>query len=378
MTEQCLQGASLVACWPKDSEEGKLLRANSRVAWTHTRLKPTMFAGVLAALTIVLATMTAAKAQTAGGQKEAYVDVGVATLWVGPGYDQPVDKPAVSNPSDIELWLQNMSLGQQTRLVGDLETQALYGHKVKILEEKAEWVKVAVPGQLTPRNREGYPGWVPKRQLTYDTSMDSYQGRPFAQVESRNAWLYKSEKVDSDSRFIKVSYATRLPVLQREANAIEVATPDDGNKWLKVGDVSVYSKESAIPHPTGQQLVESAKKFLGVPYLWAGTSGFGFDCSGFTYTVHRAHGITIPRDTVSQEELRDPSYGKPVRNYADLQPGDLAYFAYKNGTGAVHHVGMYIGDGKMIQAFDIGSDVNIVSIEGTDLGKEFAGGIRYY
>lgn len=74
------------------------------------------------------------------------------------GFDQQVDQPAVSNSSDVNKWLDDMSLGQVRRLVGDLETQALYGQRVVILEDQGEWLKVAVEGQPTPRNALSYPG----------------------------------------------------------------------------------------------------------------------------------------------------------------------------------------------------------------------------
>jgi cell wall-associated NlpC family hydrolase len=334
-----------------------------------------MLAAACAALALCVGVATAPKAQAAGGQRTAYVDVGVATSWVFAGFDQAVDEPAVSNPSDVRLWLENMSLGQEQRLIGDLETQSLYGQRVVILEDQGDWLKVAVEGQPTPRNALGYPGWIPRRQLTFDTRLDAYTGKPFAQIRAKSTFLYNDRALSS--RFIELSYATRLPVVGRSANVIEVATPDDGNKWIRASDATVYGGVAAIPKPTGEDLVRTAKTFLGVPYLWAGTSAFGFDCSGFTYIVHRANGVTIPRDTVSREELTHPLYGKPVENYGDLRPGDLAYFAYHNGTGAVHHVGMYIGDGKMIHAPTPGSEVSIVDIVASGWIDEYAGAIRY-
>jgi gamma-D-glutamyl-L-lysine dipeptidyl-peptidase len=323
----------------------------------------------------MLAVAAATKAQGAGGQRTAYVDVGVATSWVSPGLDRTVDHPAVSNPSDVRLWLENMSLRQEQRLIGDLETQALYGQKVVILKDQGEWLKVAVKGQPTPRNALGYPGWVPRRQLTFDTSLDAYKGKPFAQTDTKSTKLYNNRGLSSP--FIKLSYATRLPVVGHSADAIKVATPEDGQKWLRATDATVYGSAASIPAPAGRHLVRTAKMFLGVPYLWAGTSGYGFDCSGFTYTVHRANGITIPRDTISREELIQPIYGRPIRAYKNLQPGDLAYFAYQNGTGMVHHVGMYIGDGKMIHAPRPGTKVGIVDIVESGWIKEYAGAIRY-
>src|SRR5215204_1322197 len=218
-----------------------------------------LLAAMCTALVLCAGAVAAAKAQAADGQSTAYVDVGVATSWVFPGFDQTVDQPAVSNPSDVSLWLENMSLGQEQRLIGDLETQALYGQRVVILEDQGEWLKVAVEGQPRPRNALGYPGWVPRRQLTFDTDLGAYEGKPFAQVRTKSTNLYNDRGLSIP--FIELSYATRLPVVGRSADAIEVATPDDGNKWIRASDATVYGSEAAIPKPTGEDLVRTAKMF---------------------------------------------------------------------------------------------------------------------
>jgi gamma-D-glutamyl-L-lysine dipeptidyl-peptidase len=343
------------------------------------RLNLTLFLGVLAALAIVSGTAPSAKTNApADRRREAYVDVGVATLWVQPRTNRPIDKPAVSDPSNVRLWQKSMSLKQKRWLVGKLETQALYGQKVVILKHSGNWVKVAVKGQPTPRNKRGYPGWMPTRQLTYNAGFSRYHRRAFVQVERPTAWLYDTAKLGS--RSIEVSYATRLPLLAKRHGAIEVATPH-GDEWLKASVASVYRSESAIPDPTGRQLVEAAKKFLGLPYLWAGTSGFGFDCSGFTYTVFRAHGITIPRDTVTRAQLDNPGLagGKEVQSYAALREGDLLYFASAGGAGHIYHVGMYVGNGRMIHSPNPSRGVEIVGIKRPGwIKEEYAGAIRYY
>jgi hypothetical protein len=73
------------------------------------RLNLTLFLGVLAALAIVWGTAPAAKAHPpAARRREAYVDVGVATLWVQPKTNRPIDKLAVSDPSNVRLWQESM------------------------------------------------------------------------------------------------------------------------------------------------------------------------------------------------------------------------------------------------------------------------------
>lgn len=271
-----------------------------------------------------------------------------------------------------------MNLRQKRWLVGRLQTQALYGQKVVILEESGNWVKVAVKGQQTPQHHPlGYQGWMPKRQLTYNAGLSRYEKKAFVQVESPTTWLYNTDKLES--RLIEVSYATRLPLLAKCNGAVRVATLH-GDKWVKAIDASAYTSESAIPKPTGKRLVESAKKFLRLPYLWAGTSGFGFDCSGFTYTVHRGHGISVTRVTVTRAQLEDPELagGKTVRSYADLRRGDLVYFAYESGAGYIHHVGMYVSDGRLIHSPNLSKGVEKISIKGSGLINEYASATRYH
>jgi len=270
----------------------------------------------------------------------AYVDVSVATLWVAPGRTRPVDLPSSTNPADPRAWMAAMTLAERQWLVGDLETQATYGQRVLILEESGDWAKIVVPGQPTPRHPLGYPGWVPKAQLTEGRWFGNLTDRRFALVTSFTAWLH--DDMRGTRRFMELSFNTRLPVIAETPQAVLVATPGHGGKWLSTQDVSVHGPQASIPAPTGADLVQTIGMFIGLPYLWAGTAGFGFDCSGLTHSVYARHGITIPRD--SQEQAKA---GIPVAR-EQLLPGDLIFFARNNGTGRIHHVGMYAGDGYII------------------------------
>lgn len=114
-------------------------------------------------------------------------------------------------------------------------------------------------------------------------------------------------------------------------------------------------------------MVAEARKFLGLQYLWAGTSGFGFDCSGFTHSVYLAYGVTIPRDA-DRQAVR----GTPVAA-SDLKPGDLVFFR-ASPSGPIGHVGMYVGSGEMIDAPHTGAPVRIDSV--WSFGN-YAGARRY-
>ncbi len=101
---------------------------------------------------------------------------------------------------------------------------------------------------------------------------------------------------------------------------------------------------------SASNLINYASKFLGVPYVWGGTSPSGFDCSGFTqYVFKNAAGISIGRSTYDQINA-----GREV-SYNELQPGDLVF----PHSG---HVGIYIGNGQMIHAPQTGDVVKISSV----------------
>ncbi len=318
----------------------------------------------------------ASAAETAGSSTRAdtaYVDVSVATLWTAPDIARDLDAPATGNPVDLRTWTASMTLSDRLWLVGHLETQALYGRRVTVLAESGDWVQVAVAGQPTPRDPRGYPGWLPRTQLTDNQRLARYDGRPFALVTSPTSWLYDDQRLTR--RHLELSINTRLPVLRQHGDAIQVATPDDGNEWLSSAEARVYTSDSAVPPPTGADLAATAELFVGLPYLWAGTSAYGFDCSGFTHTVYQRYGITIPRDAQDQFDA-----GQPVAD-DQLQAGDLVFYAHDGGTGRVHHVGMYIGDGYEIDApinsSTVESGVEIVKVADHRYADEYAGARRF-
>ena len=119
----------------------------------------------------------------------------------------------------------------------------------------------------------------------------------------------------------------------------------------------------------GQAIVNSAKKYLGVPYVWGGTSPRGFDCSGLVQYVCRQNGISLPRVAASQRNA-----GRYVSR-ANLQPGDLVFFG--NG-GRINHVGIYVGNGNMIHAPQTGDVVKISSINSSYRVRRYAGAVRVW
>ena len=120
-----------------------------------------------------------------------------------------------------------------------------------------------------------------------------------------------------------------------------------------------------------QDLVKTAKRFLGVPYRWGGEdSKNGFDCSGLTMVSYRLNGLSLPRNSRAQYQA-----GRAVEKNR-LQQGDLVFFATKGGT-RVTHVGMYVGDGQFIHAPRTGKTIRIASLSSRFFRRTYVGARTY-
>lgn len=121
---------------------------------------------------------------------------------------------------------------------------------------------------------------------------------------------------------------------------------------------------------SGQQIADYAKKFLGLKYVWGGNDlNSGVDCSGLVQQVYKNFGISVPRVTYDQIGV-----GKAIK-MNELQAGDLVFFDY-GGKAGPDHVGIYLGDGKFIEAPKPGGKIQITSLKSGYYQDSFAGARR--
>jgi len=295
--------------------------------------------------------------------RDAWVAVSVATVWHAPTSARAVDRPALANPAAIRQWLGQLTLTDRRGLNGRADTQALLGDRVVVVARSGSWVKVVVPDQPTPLDARGYPGWVPTSQLTAARPAASSL---LATVTARTTFLRTDDA--AASAVTEISFGTRLPWVGATGGWVRVAAPTGRVLRLSASAVSVHAPGVPALPRTGTDVVRTAQMFSGLPYLWAGRSGFGFDCSGLTSLDERAHGVVIPRDADAQAVR-----GAPVAPGA-LRPGDLLFYAT---GGYVHHVSIFAGNGTMVQSPNTGSTVQTIAVSTPSYARELSGARRF-
>lgn len=169
----------------------------------------------------------------------------------------------------------------------------------------------------------------------------------FSTFSSASAATYTVKSHDTLSGIAK-QYGTTYTAIMK-LNGLKSTRIIVGQKLNVNGTASTSSTTST----TSSKVVSTAKNYLGVPYVFGGTTTSGFDCSGFVYYVFKNAGKSINRSTAA-------GYYNMAKKVTSPQVGDLVFFSntYKAG---ISHVGIYLGKGQMISAS--GSNVNIASVQ---------------
>lgn len=188
----------------------------------------------------------------------------------------------------------------------EMVSQLLYGDTYTVLEENKKWLFIRM-------DFDAYEGWI-------DRSL-------FAEYETQ----------DVDNKF----YTSNLiSVLKSENGPIKI---------LSFGSVVSENEnldEIKVVKPTffdPLKMIEYARKFVGVPYLWGGRSAFGIDCSGFAQICAKIAGFNLLRDASQQS-----TQGEIVDFLPEVQPGDIAFF--ENEEGNIVHTGILLSENEIIHA----------------------------
>ena len=222
----------------------------------------------------------------------------------------------------------------------ELATQALLGTEVKVLKVQDEWYLVQTPDQ--------YIAWVDHGgvELMDSAMIQEWRATDKVLVTTMSGFVHQDSQVVSD-----VVMGDVLSMIGETEVGFDVVYPDGRTGQIDKENVIRLEDWKTSTIPNGERLVSISQQFVGLPYLWGGTSPKAVDCSGFTKMIYAMNGMIIARDAsqqVYQGVLVDEGDG-----FSNLAKGDLLFFG-KEATDStkrkVTHVGMWIGDNMMIHA----------------------------
>lgn len=231
------------------------------------------------------------------------------------------------------------NLRRDPRHQAELIDQAVMGSVFKILKKQGGWYYIQTPWD--------YLGWVTGEsfsRFTEDELEANWTKTNRVRVTSVGTRIF--EDANSSSGVVSdVTMGGTVRLINRGNEFSRVRLADGRNGFIYSADIGGLIETDNSIVPSGSDIVNTAVMFHGLPYLWGGNSGKGFDCSGFTQTVFKDNGYMLPRDANMQVQI-----GEDVsieNNFEALEPGDLIYFGSEN---RITHVGISLGGPKFIHA----------------------------
>jgi SH3-like domain-containing protein len=235
----------------------------------------------------------------------------------------------------------------------ELVSQAILGTPVLILKEEDSWLLIQTPDK--------YISWTEKSSLKLLTRSELTRWRNSERVIflSCSGWVYSTES-EKDVIGDLVSGAV-LETKGRSGDYVKILFPDGREGFVKSDLVAPFNTWKKSISLSQESIVSVARTFMGLPYLWGGSSSKSVDCSGFVQSVYFRNGIILSRDASLQAQ-----HGEVVditSGFSNLKTGDLLFFGSKGKNGArVTHVAIYLGDYEFIHA---SSRVMINSLDST-------------
>ena len=262
-------------------------------------------------------------------------------------------------PADSAYGVVHISvcnLREEGKFTSGMSTQALLGMPVKVLQYNG-WYEIQTP--------DDYTGWVHRMVIT-PMSKERYDEWNRAEkivVTSHYGFAY--EKPDESSQPVSdVVAGNRLKWEGSKGHFYQVSYPDGRKAYLSKSISQPEAEWRASLKQDVESIIETAYSMMGIPYLWAGTSSKGVDCSGLVRTVLFMHDNIIPRDASQQAYVGEHVDIAP--DFSNVKRGDLVFFGRKataERKEGISHVGIYLGNKQFIHAL---GDVHVSSMNPAD------------
>lgn len=239
-----------------------------------------------------------------------------------------------------------IQIRKEPRYSAELTTQSRMGTPVRILKREGGWILIqnadgylgyTTSGSVKAATRDEFNRWVDAKRLIWLDAFGSIYSEPdeksppISDLTAGNVMVWKDEETRGD--FYRVE------------------TPDGRLGWIRKSGATEWNAWlDANKELSAERLIATAKRFLGTPYVWGGTSAKGVDCSGLTSLAFYLNGFDILRDVslLQGEGVEvDTTQGRSA-----LKPGDLLIFGSKRADGSTYyrHVAIYLGDDRFVHS----------------------------
>ncbi len=220
----------------------------------------------------------------------------------------------------------------------ELVNQTLLGTVVDILKEEHGFYYV--------QNSDRYLGWISKSSVIRVDSktVENWQKDPRVVATAVYGVVRRERKEDAEI-LVDLVPGVVLRKIDQKGKWIRVQLPDDREGYVMTDAVMDEVGLQGV-QATADRLVSVARSYLGIPYLWGGTSTKAFDCSGFVQTVFKMNNIHLPRD--ASQQVLDGKPVEPGERFENVQTGDLLFFG--PSPERITHVGLYLGDQHFIHS----------------------------
>ncbi|UCS92518.1 C40 family peptidase [Echinicola marina] len=225
----------------------------------------------------------------------------------------------------------------------ELATQATMGTPLGVLKKAGSWYLVQTPDK--------YISWVDAAGIALMDEKEFQAWEDAEKVIFTGLLGYVYEDKSEKMMVSDLTAGNVLEVLSSSKEHYEVALPDGRTGYLNKAHAVAFENWLSTRELSDENLINTAKNMMGVPYLWGGTSIKGVDCSGFTKTIYYLNGQVIPRD--ASQQVHEGELVDTDKNWDNLSVGDLLFFGRKateDSPERIVHVGMWIGNNSFIHS----------------------------